>query len=592
MILRFLKIAALLMALMPAPIAFAGSSNNGQMTFGDVMRLGQDGSLKKIIVLGEREAVVETKEGARAAATMPLNQTWATELAKAGVNIEFQAPDQSTLALSLSIFSVVVQGLGLFLMVGLVVWLLRTARSKMAVADFVKPSEIKDRVLFEHVAGAAEGKEALKDIVDYLRDPSRFDAVGAKPRNGVLLVGDPGNGKTLLAKAVAGEAGVAFMACSGSQFQEMFAGVGAARVRAMFKKLRKAAPAILFIDEIDSLGKKRASGSSSVENDSANTLNELLTQLDGLASGSGIVVLAATNRVDVLDPALVRAGRFDMHVVVPSPDQKARTEILKVASRDVELADDIDFVKIARGTPGFSGADLAILVNEAAIHAGTRAAHQVTMADFDQARDNKILGGTRGTLMIDPAELETIIVHESGHALANVLLPACDPIHKGTVTPRGRSLGHIATMPLKDRVLVSRTKLQSELVMLLAGRAAEEVFFGADMVTSGASSDISQATDIARDMVSRFGMGSTMASRVDGSNAFSSRPISEETKRRVDEEVEELIRASFDRAKELLLAHKPALDRLCARFREEDTLDGDEIRRIVAESRPEVSEAA
>ncbi|WP_173050975.1 AAA family ATPase [Bosea sp. ANAM02] len=472
-------------------------------------------------------------------------------------------------------------------MAGLVVWLLRTARSKMAIADFVKPRDIKDRILFQHVAGADDGKEALKDIVDYLRDPSRFEAVGAKPRNGVLLVGDPGNGKTLLAKAVAGEAGVPFMACSGSQFQEMFAGVGAARVRSMFKKLRKAAPAILFIDEIDSLGKKRSSSSSSVENDSANTLNELLTQLDGLTSGSGIVIIGATNRVEVLDPALIRAGRFDMHVIVPSPDQKARTEILKVASRDVELADDVDFATIARGTSGFSGADLAILVNEAAILAGKRSAHQVTMADFDQARDNKILGGTRGTLMIDPAELETIIVHESGHALANVLLPACDPIHKGTVTPRGRSLGHIATMPLKDRVLVTRTKFLSELVMLLAGRAAEEIFFGADMVTSGATSDSDLATTTAFDMVARYGMGSSMASRVG-----SSRPLSEETKRRVDEEVEEIIRASYERAKELLLANKPALDRLCARFREEDTLDGDEIRRIVAESSPAVSAAA
>lgn len=587
MTLRLLKIVTLLLALASAPLAIADEPTDGQMTFGDVMRLGQEGKLKTIVVLGERQAVVETKEGARAAATMPLNQTWATELAKAGVNIEFRAPDQSTLNLSLSIFSVVVQGLGLILMIGLVVWLLRTARSKMAVAEFVKPHEIKDRVLFEHVAGAAEGKEALKDIVDYLRDPSRFEAVGAKPRNGVLLVGDPGNGKTLLAKAVAGEAGVAFMACSGSQFQEMFAGVGAARVRAMFKKLRKAAPAILFIDEIDSLGKKRSSGSSSVENDSANTLNELLTQLDGLASGSGIVVIGATNRVEVLDPALIRAGRFDMHVVVPAPDQKARTEILKVASRNVELADDVDFVAIARGTPGFSGADLAILVNEAAILAGKRAGYQVTMADFDQARDNKILGGSRGTLMIDPAELETIIAHESGHALANVLLPACDPIHKGTVTPRGRSLGHIATMPLKDRVLVTRTKFQSELVVLLAGRAAEEIFFGAGMVTSGATSDSDLATTIAWDMVARYGMGSSMASRVG-----SSRPLSEESKRRVDEEVEELIRVSYERAKELLLANRPALDRLCARFREEDTLDGDEIRRIVAESSPAVSAAA
>lgn len=587
MILRLLKIAALLLALAPAPIAFAAGPAYGQMTFGDVMRLGQEGKLKTVVVLGERQAVVETREGTRAAATMPLNQTWATELAKSGVNIEFQAADQSTLSLSLSIFSVAVQALGFILLVGLVVWLLRAARSKMAVADFVKPRDIKDRILFQHVAGAEDGKEALKDIVDYLRDPSRFEAVGAKPRNGVLLVGDPGNGKTLLAKAVAGEAGVPFMACSGSQFQEMFAGVGAARVRSMFKKLRKAAPAILFIDEIDSLGKKRSSSSSSVENDSANTLNELLTQLDGLASGSGIVIIGATNRVEVLDPALIRAGRFDMHVVVPAPDQKARTEILKVASRNVELADDVDFVTIARGTPGFSGADLAILVNEAAILAGKRSGYQVTMADFDQARDNKILGGSRGTLMIDPAELETIIVHESGHALANVLLPACDPIHKGTVTPRGRSLGHIATMPLKDRVLVTRSKFQSELVVLLAGRAAEEIFFGAEMVTSGATSDSDLATTIAFDMVARYGMGSSMASRVG-----SSRPLSEETKRRVDEEVEELIRVSYERAKELLVANRPALDQLCARFREEDTLDGDEIRRIVAESTPAASAAA
>ncbi len=564
--------------------AFAEPSPSA-LTFSETLRLGHDGQIKSIVVREDQQAVVTTRDGRIATIRVPLNQVWAIDLAKAGVDIEFPASPANAAGFSLAVLGLIAQLLGMILLMGVVIFVVRMGRNKFRTASFEKARPQIERTLFTHVAGADEGKQALMDVVAYLKDPQQFEAVGAKPRRGVLLTGDPGNGKTLLARAVAGEAGVPFMAVSGSAFQEMFAGIGAARVRAIFKQLRKAAPCILFIDEIDSIGKRRSDTSGSVENDSANTLNELLTQLDGLTTSAGIIVIGATNRIDVLDPALVRSGRFDMHITVPAPDQRAREAILSVSARDVEIGPDVDFAMLARGTPGFSGADLATLVNEAALRAGKRSDFQVRMADFEEARDAKLLGGDhRNGLMIDADEMATIIAHEAGHALANILQPECDPIHKGTVAARGRALGYIAALPIKDRILLRKSKLMAELVVIMAGRAAEELKFGPDAITSGAAADSQEATRIARDMVARFGMGSTMASRIDTASPFSARTISEHTKQKVDEEVEQLLQERYARALALLRDNQSALDALIARFNEVDTLSGDEMRAIVGQA--------
>jgi cell division protease FtsH len=576
--------AGLLAALMvvAAHSAHADAGSRRSITFSEVMQLGRAGKIASIHMDGDREASITLTDGSQAVASTPSTQTWAVDLATAGVEVAFDPTGQGWSGSLIRWLGIAGQIFGIVMTIGLLGWLASTMRGKFSAGEFLEPGRDGNQTLFDHVAGAEEGKAALADIVDYLKSPAKFKAVGARARKGVLLVGDPGNGKTLLAKAVAGEAGVPFLAVSGASFQEMFAGLGAARVRSMFKKLRKAAPCILFIDEIDSVGRKRSESSSAVENDSANTLNELLTQLDGLASAQGIVVIGATNRIDVLDPALIRAGRFDLHITVPAPDMKARESILKVSARNVQIGPDVDFRIVARGTPGFSGADLATLVNEAAIRAGKCGRLQVTMEDFEAARDVKLLGGEeRSGLFISATELETIIYHESGHALASVLQPECDPIHKGTVAPRGRSLGHIASLPLADRVLIRKSKLHAELVMALAGRAAEELVFGEDMITTGAAADIEHATGMAREMIARYGMGSTMASRVDGANAFSARPISERSKQHVDEEVEHLLRDSYAKAKALLQDNRAALDALAQAFRERETLEGDEIRDTV-----------
>jgi cell division protease FtsH len=573
-------LAALLVVV--ATVGEARADAPRAISFSELMQLGRSGQISSLKIDGARHATIGLADGSRAVASTPSTQSWAVDLASDGVDVDFGPTGPDWTDSVLRALYIIGQAFGILLTIGLLGWLASMMRGKFTAGQFLTSTGDESRTLFDHVAGADEGKAALVDIVEYLKNPSRFEAIGARARKGVLLVGDPGNGKTLLAKAVAGEAGVPFMATSGASFQEMFAGLGAARVRSMFKRLRKAAPCILFIDEIDSVGRKRSEASSAVENDSANTLNELLTQLDGLSSARGIVVIAATNRIDVLDPALIRAGRFDLHITVPAPDMKARESILKVSARGVKIGADVDFSVLARGTPGFSGADLATLVNEAAFLAGKSGRLEVSMDDFEVARDAKLLGGSdRSGLRLDRAELETVIYHESGHALASILQPECDPVHKGTVAPRGRSLGHIASLPLTDRVLVRKSKLQAELVMALAGRAAEELVFGEDMITTGAAADIESATGMAREMIARYGMGTTMASRVDGGHVFSARPISERSKEMVDEEVEQLLRESYAKAKSILHDNRRALDALAQAFREHETLDGHIMRAVV-----------
>ena len=552
------------------------------LPFSDMVRMAQSGNLASVDVLDDSDAVAVDKHGRSFAVRTPFPHTWAMEFAKEGVKVEFANSDPAGWAQSFSRgMGLVAQLLGIVLVGGLMFMLSRGLR-KMKVGEWIDYRNRTDRVLFEHVAGAEEVKEQLADIVAYLKDPDKF-AMVPKPPKGIVMAGGPGTGKTLSAKAIAGEAGVPFLAVSGSDFQEMFAGLGAARVRRMFKDLRKRAPAILFIDEAESLGRKRSDGGGAVERDGDATLNQMLAEMDGFKPGSGIIVIAATNRPDMLDPAFVRSGRFDRLIVVPDPSLEARVKILEVSSKDVPLASDVDLKVIARGTPGFSGADLAGLVNDSAIRAVKRGSAVVEASDFEDSRDRKLLGGDRVTRMLDEGERKVIAYHEAGHAVTAVLQPECDPLHKGTIAPRGRSLGHVAPLPDKDSVLVRRSKLKAYLVMAMGGRAAEEIVFGEDCITTGAAADILEATKRARAMIAAFGMGSTMANREDAAGAFEARRISEETKRKVDEEVEVLLRDAYAKAVRLLTDRRDALDRVAEAFLEEETLSGGRIKALVEE---------
>ena len=574
------------------------------MSFSDLLRRAAAGEVAKLAFTGEHAAVAVTRDGASHDVSIPFVGVWTVDMAqRQGVDVDYGPYDKSRKGLLDSASAVLfpLMQVGFLLIVGLMAaFMLRLLMARRGVGTWVLPkgrvpfggTKAPPPTRFSDVAGAEEAKAALEEVVSSLRDAARYAAVGAEGRRGVLLVGDPGNGKTLLARAVAGEAGVPFLATSGSDFQEMFAGLGAARVRGIFKQLRKRSPAILFIDEIDSVGRARSQGSSAVENDAAATLNQLLTELDGLSGKADIVVIAATNRPDVLDPALVRSGRFDLRVQVPNPDMVAREAILGIHARSRTLANDVDLATVARGTPGLSGADLANLVNEAAILAVRRGADALAMADLDDARDARLLGGTeRRPGLLDEDEAEVVIAHESGHALLGTLLEHCDPIHKATVTPRGRSLGHVASVPLRDQVLMRKSKALDQMCMLLGGRAAEAAVFGDDAVTSGAAADIEAVTSMARDMVARFGMGSTMASRHDESTAFTVRPVSEASRAAVDREVEAVVAAQFKRAQEMVKRRRPALDDLRNAFRMRDTLTGEEIAAIVVPaSRPVAAE--
>lgn len=431
-------------------------------------------------------------------------------------------------------------------------------------------------VTFADVAGADEAKASLVELVDMLKNPSRFEAIGARWPSGVLLVGDPGNGKTLLAKAVAGEAGVPFHATAGSEFVMMFAGLGARNVRAAFRAARRQRPCILFIDEIDTLGGKRGNGAAfGADKEHEQTLTQLLKEMDGMDTSPGVIVIGATNRPEALDPAILRPGRFDRHITVEAPGSDARADILKIHSAKLKLAGDVDFKKLSKATSGLSGADLAALANEAAVEAASGNAESVAMAHFEGAIDRKRLGGSeRKGFVLTQAERRLIAVHEAGHALLSVLQPACDPVHKATIVPRGRALGFVSQLPEEDARLVPKDKMEADLVMSLGGRAAEEVVFGKGKVTSGAQSDIKFATNLARMMVASLGMGSLMLDMTDLSL------LSEASRKRLDEEVEEMVRGGYAKALELAKGNREALDAIAEALLERETIDGDEVRAI------------
>jgi cell division protease FtsH len=451
-------------------------------------------------------------------------------------------------------------------------------------------TEKQGRVTFDDVAGIDEAKQELQEIVEFLKDPQKFQRLGGKIPKGVLLVGPPGTGKTLLARAIAGEANVPFFTISGSDFVEMFVGVGASRVRDMFEQGKKNAPCIIFIDEIDAVGRHRGAGLGGGNDEREQTLNQMLVEMDGFESNEGVILIAATNRPDVLDPALLRPGRFDRQVVVPNPDVVGREKIIRVHMRKVPLAADVDPKTIARGTPGFSGADLANLVNEAALLAARLGKRVVAMAEFEHAKDKVMMGTERRSLVMSEAEKRMTAYHEAGHALCAMHEPECDPVHKATIIPRGRALGLVMSLPEGDRYSKSKSKLTSELTMAMGGRAAEEIIFGPDKVSNGAAGDIKMATDQARRMITEWGMSDKLGMIAYGDNSqevflghsvTQSKNVSEETARQIDGEIKSLITRSYEKARRILTENVEELHRLATGLLEYETLSGDELRTVL-----------
>jgi cell division protease FtsH len=449
-------------------------------------------------------------------------------------------------------------------------------------------TEKHGRVTFDDVAGIDEPKAELQEIVDFLKDPQKFTRLGGKIPKGVLLVGPPGTGKTLLARAIAGEANVPFFTISGSDFVEMFVGVGASRVRDMFEQGKKAAPCIIFIDEIDAVGRHRGAGMGGGNDEREQTLNQMLVEMDGFESNEGVILIAATNRPDVLDPALLRPGRFDRQVVVPNPDVSGREKILRVHMRKVPLAADVDPRIIARGTPGFSGADLANLINEAALAAARLGRRTVSMREFENAKDKVLMGVERRSLVMSDEEKKRTAYHEAGHAITAVLVPESEPIHKATIIPRGRALGMVMRLPEDDRLSMSRNNAIAHLVVAMGGRVAEEVVYGKDNICNGAMGDIKMATRVARSMVTEWGMSEKlgMIAYVDddqnsGFFGAQSRNFSEETAREIDEEIRRLIEDAYEQARNYLHGHVDELHRLANALLEYETLSGEEIRQIM-----------
>ncbi len=447
----------------------------------------------------------------------------------------------------------------------------------------------KDSVTFKDVAGIEEAKQELQEIVEFLKSPAKFQRLGGKIPKGVLLVGPPGTGKTLLAKAIAGEAGVPFYSISGSDFVEMFVGVGASRVRDMFEQAKKTSPCIVFMDEIDAVGRHRGAGLGGGNDEREQTLNQLLVEMDGFETNCGIILIAATNRPDVLDPALLRPGRFDRQVVVNNPDIKGREEILKVHVSKVPLAPNVKLDILARGTPGFSGADLANLVNEAALMAARRNKTMVTMADFEDAKDKVMMGTERRSLIMDEKEKRMTAYHEAGHAIVSLHLPESDPLHKVTIIPRGRALGVTMQLPEKDKYSQSMTYLKSRLSILFAGRVAEEMILGKEKVSTGASNDIQVATTIARKMVSEWGMSplGPIAFEEPESDVFlgysiaKRKNMADQTALQVDQAISTLINTAYKKTQNLLRTHKKELDILAKGLIEYETLSGEEIQSLL-----------
>jgi cell division protease FtsH len=567
------------------------STSQTSMAYSSFLDDVNNGQVQDVTITGH-DVAFTTKDGKQFDTYTPDDPNLVTDLVKAGVHIEAK----STADNMNPFLKVLISWAPMLLLIGVWVFFMRQMQSGGGRAmGFGKSrarllTEKQGRVTFEDVAGIDEAKSELQEIVEFLRDPQKFQRLGGKIPKGCLLVGPPGTGKTLLARAIAGEANVPFFTISGSDFVEMFVGVGASRVRDMFEQGKKNAPCIIFIDEIDAVGRHRGAGLGGGNDEREQTLNQMLVEMDGFESNEGVILIAATNRPDVLDPALLRPGRFDRQVVVPNPDVMGREKILKVHMRKVPLASDVDAKTIARGTPGFSGADLANLVNEAALLAARIGKRVVAMAEFEHAKDKVMMGAERRSLVMSDDEKKMTAYHEGGHAICSITLPECDPVHKATIIPRGRALGMVMSLPEGDRYSTSKVKLLQQLIMAMGGRAAEEIIFGKDRVSNGASGDIKMATDMTRRMVTEWGMSDKLGMISYGDNGqevflghsvTQNKNVSEATAREIDNEIKSIIDHAYAEAHRILTERLADLHALAKGLLEYETLSGDEIRMVI-----------
>lgn len=563
------------------------------VTYTQFMDDAKAGRIRKVDVQGD-VLYVTPDTGRSYTLTSPGDLWMVSDLLKYGVQVSGKAREEPSL-----LMSIFVSWFPMLLLIGVWVFFMRQMQGggRGGAFSFGKSrarmlDENTNQITFADVAGCDEAKEDVQELVDFLRDPSKFQKLGGRIPRGVLMVGSPGTGKTLLAKAIASEAKVPFFSISGSDFVEMFVGVGAARVRDMFENAKKHAPCIIFIDEIDAVGRQRGAGLGGGNDEREQTLNQMLVEMDGFESGQGVIVIAATNRPDVLDPALLRPGRFDRQVVVPLPDIRGREQILKVHMRKVPLSPNVDATILARGTPGFSGADLANLVNEAALFAARRNGRTVDMSDFEKAKDKIIMGAERRSIVMPEEERRNTAYHESGHAIVARMLPKTDPVHKVTIIPRGRALGVTMQLPESDRYSMDKDRLLNTIAVLFGGRIAEEVFM--NQMTTGASNDFERATAIARDIVTRYGMTDELGPMVYAENegeVFLGRSVtktthvSEATMQKVDNEIRRIIDEQYGVARKILEDNRDKVEAMTRALLEWETIDADQINDII-EGRP------
>ncbi len=564
------------------------TSMGREISYSEFLNRVEAGQVASVRLDGER-VYVTSVDGVAFQTVQPRNTDVLPDLRENGVEIQAAPQEQSGFVSALGLW------LPFLLLIGVWIFFMNRMQGggRGGAMGFGKSkakllTEKSGKVTFNDVAGIDEAKEELEEIVEFLRDPQKFSRLGGKIPKGALLVGPPGTGKTLLARAIAGEAGVPFFSISGSDFVEMFVGVGASRVRDMFEQAKKNAPCIVFIDEIDAVGRHRGAGYGGGNDEREQTLNQLLVEMDGFEANEGVILIAATNRPDVLDPALLRPGRFDRQIQVTNPDIKGREKILAVHSRRVPLSADVDLRIIARGCPGFSGADLANLVNEAALMAARTGKRFVTMDDFENAKDKVMMGAERRSMVMSDEERRLTAYHEAGHAVVGLNVPQHDPIHKATIIPRGRALGLVLSLPERDQLSVTMTKYKSMIAMAMGGKVAEELVFGPDNVTSGAASDIQQVSRIARAMVTKFGMSQKLGNidyageqftylgpQTGGVNA------GPDTHELIDAEVRVLVDEGYEMAKRILTEKRDDLDRLALGLLEYETLTGKEITRVI-----------
>jgi cell division protease FtsH len=563
------------------------------MDYSEFVAAVRQGTVSKVEIIG-RSVRGLTNSGERFSTYTPDDPKLVDDLLNNNVVIEAKPPEQQGL-----LMQVFISWFPMLLLIGVWIFFMRQMQgggSGRGAMSFGKSKarmlgEDQVKVTFADVAGVEEAKEEVAELVEFLSDPGKFQKLGGKIPRGVLMVGSPGTGKTLLARAIAGEAKVPFFTISGSDFVEMFVGVGASRVRDMFDQAKKHAPCIIFIDEIDAVGRHRGAGLGGGHDEREQTLNQLLVEMDGFEGNEGVIVIAATNRPDVLDPALLRPGRFDRQVVVPLPDVRGREQILKVHMRKVPLADDVKPNIIARGTPGFSGADLANLVNEAALFAARANDKLVSMHNFEKAKDKIMMGAERKSMVMNENEKKLTAYHEAGHAIVGLNVPSHDPVYKVTIIPRGRALGVTMFLPEEDRYSYSKERLESQITSMFGGRIAEELVFGAEHVTTGASNDIQRATEIARNMVTKWGLSEKLGPLTYmeeegevflGHSVSQHKHISDETAHIIDEEVRAVIDRNYDRATRILQQYRSQLDTMADALIKYETIDRDQIDDVMA----------